>query len=140
MKNQKNKLLALIFFLLTLSFNSSGQVYKLKSTSISARYKDNENNWSNWSDIEECIVLITIDLNKERITIYSKETQVYNIIELEGKTTDKDGDDFTSFYCVNEEGLTCRVRLAKLNSKNGILQIYIDFNDLKLVYNVYTLD
>ena len=140
MKNQILKLLGLIIFLLTLSTTGFGQVYKLKSTSLSSQYKVNEYKWSGWSEFEECNVLITIDINKDRITIYSKETQVYDIAEFEGETTDEDGDDFTSFYCVNEEGLTCRVRLAKLNSQDGLLQIYVDFDDLKWVYNVYSLD
>jgi hypothetical protein len=81
-----------------------------------------------------------MDIDKDRITIYSKETQIYDVAENEGKTTDSDGDDFWSFYCVNEDGLTCRVRLAKLNSQNGRNQLYIDFNDMKWVYNLYSLD
>ena len=134
------KIFGLIFIFLTLSFSSVGQVYKLKSTGLSSKYKIDEYSWSDWSQFEECSVLITIDMNKERITIFSKVTQVYDIAEYEGQSTDGDGDDFTSFFCVNDEGLTCRVRLAKLNSQDGLLQIYVDFSDLKWVYNVYSLD
>ena len=130
----------LILILLAFSSTSYGQVYKLKSTSISSKYKINDYKWSDWSEPSETSVLITFDLNKDRITIYSKTTQVYDIAKYEGETIDDEGDGFLSYYCVNAEGLACRVRLAKLNSQNGRNQVYVDFSDMKWVYNVYTLD
>jgi hypothetical protein len=141
MKNKYFKtLVLLITFLLTISISATGQVRKFKSTSYSYMYKINEYRWSDWSESTESSVLITLDLNNERITIYSATKQVYDIAEYEGETTDDDGDDFFSFFCVNNEGLTCRVRLAKLNSQGGRNQFYIDFSDMRWVYNVYTLD
>jgi len=141
MKRQKLfKSLGLGLVLLTFTVTSFGQVYKFKSTSFSSKYQINDYKWSEWSEATESSVLITVDINKYRITIYSKTTQVYDIAKDEGKTTDNDGDDFYSFYCVNEDGLTCRVRLAKLNSQNGRNQVYVDFKDFKWVYNVYLLD
>ncbi len=129
----------LIFFMLfsTVAFS---QIYKLKSTSVAFKYKEDDYNWTDWSDWEETSVLIVMDIDKDRITIYSKETQVYDVAEDEGKTVDDEGDEFWSYYCVNEDGLNCRVRLAKLNSRNGRNQLYIDFSDMKWVYNIYTLD
>lgn len=140
MKKQLVKSFGLLFILLTFSATSFGQVYKLKSTSFSSKYKINDYRWSDWSEATESSVLITIDVNKDRITMYSKTTQIYDIAEYEGKTTDEDGDDFISFFCINEDGLSCRVRLAKLNSQNGRNQVYVDFSDMKWMYNVYTLD
>jgi hypothetical protein len=140
MKRQLIKSFGLMIVLLTFSATSFGQVYKLKSTSFSSKYKINDYRWSEWSEASETSVLITFDLNKERITIYSKTTQVYDIAKDEGKTTDEDGDDFYSYYCVNKDGLTCRVKLAKLNSQNGRNQVYVDFSDMRWVYNVYSLD
>jgi hypothetical protein len=115
-------------------------VYKLKSTSLSSRYELNDGSWTDWSEATETSVLMTFDINKQRITIYSKKTQVYDIAEYEGQTTDDDGDDFYSYYCVNEDGITCRVRFAKLNSQNGRNQVYVDFSDMSWMYNVYSLD
>ena len=90
--------------------------------------------------MEETSVLITIDLNKERITIYSKETQVYDVAENEGETYDNDGDITLSLFCVDKDGLTCRIRLVKLISQDGRNQLYVDYNDMKWVYNVYPLN
>jgi hypothetical protein len=134
------KSVGLAILLLIFTSSAFGQVYKMRSTSLSSKYKINNYRWSDWSEAEEASILMTIDMNKDRIIIYSKETQIYDIAEYEGKTTDDDGDDFISYYCVNEEGITCRVRLAKLNSQNGRNQIYIDFSDFRFVYNVYYLD
>jgi hypothetical protein len=95
MKNKYFKtLVLLITFLLTISISATGQVRKFKSTSYSYMYKINEYRWSDWSESTESSVLITLDLNNERITIYSATKQVYDIAEYEGETTDDDGDDF----------------------------------------------
>ena len=99
-----------------------------------------DSKWEEWSDWEEVSVLIIMNTDDERFTIYSKEKQVYDVAKDEGKETDNDGDDTWSFYCVNEDGTTCRVRLVKLNSQEGRLQLYVDFSDIKLVYNMYSLD
>lgn len=126
------------FILFTLSL--SGQVYKLKATSFSSKIKVNDYSWGEWAEWSESSVLITIDLNKDRITIYSKETQIYDIAENEGESYDSDGDKFLSFYCIDKEGLTCRVKLAQLLSQNGRRQLYVNYDDMKWVYDVYILD
>ena len=88
----------------------------------------------------ETSVLIVMDLDKERITVYSKETQIYDFAKDEGKTTDADGDDFYSYLCVNEDGLSCRIRFANLNSQNGRNQLYVDFNEWILDYDREEID
>ena len=130
-------LTAIVF--LAFSTVSFGQVYKLKSTSFSYKYKINDYRWSDWDEWKEATVLITIDLNKDRITIYSKVTQVYDVAENEGEY-DSDGDKTLSLYCVDKDGLTCGIRLVKLNSRGGKKQLYVDYKDMILVYNVYSLD
>lgn len=125
---------------LTSSTNIFGQVYKLKSTSFSTRYKINEYKWSDWSDATDSSVLITFDLTNDRITIYSKVTQVYDIAEYEGKTTDEDGDDIFSYYCIDKDGSKCRVKMLKLHSLNERMQMYVYYSDMNWLYNIYTLD
>lgn len=126
--------------LLVFSMTSYGQVYKLKSSSLSIKTKINDYKWSDWSDWEEASILITIDVNKDRITIYSKETQIYDVAENEGESYDSDGDKTLSFYCVDKNGLTCRIRLIKLISQDNRNQLYVDYSDMKWVYNVFSLD
>jgi len=140
MKTVIKSFLATAILFLAFSLSSFGQVYKLKSTSLASKYKVNDYQWSEWSEWNETTVLITIDLSKDRITIYSKETQVYDVAKNEGESYDNDGDMTLSLYCVDKAGLTCRIRLVKLISQNDRNQLYVDYDDLKWVYNVYSLD
>jgi len=131
--------LATVMFL-TFSSNVFGQVYKLKSTALSSKYKINEYKWSEWTEATDVSVLITFDSTNDRITIYSKVTQVYDIAEYEGMTTDDDGDDIYSYYCIDKDGVRCRVKWLKLNSRNDRMQMYVYYNDMCWLYNVYLLD
>jgi hypothetical protein len=120
--------------------STRGKVIKLRSTAYSLRHKINEYKWSDWDDWEDANVLITIDTDNDRITIYSAERQVYDIAENDGESTDDDGDETLSLYCVDKDGIKCRVRLVSLNSRNGKIHLYVDYNDVSWVYNVYALD
>jgi len=123
------------------TFQSSAQVTKFKSTEFATCIKnDYTGKWGAWSSFKETEVLITIDLSKERIKVFSKVEQVYDIIRYYDKTIDRDGDETLKFQCVNEDGLKCYVRFVILNSKGGQRQLYVDFSDMMWVYNIYHLD
>lgn len=140
MKKRILKTLGLFLVLLTISTTGFSQVFKLKSTSFASKTIINEYKWSEWSDFTESSVLITFDMTNDRITIYSNVTQVYDIAEYEGKTTDSDGDDIYSYFCVDKSGLTCRVKWVQLNSQNGRMQMYINYSDAIWIYNIYSID
>ena len=125
--------LIILIFSITFSF---GQVIKLKSTAFSGKIKQ-EYGWTDWADWKESSVLITIDLKKARITIYSPVKQIYDIEENGGKDYDNDGDETLSLYCVDKDGKTCRIRFVTLHSRDEQLQLYVDVSDMSLVYNVY---
>ena len=136
-----SKKIAFISVLLCLSFFSMGQVTKFKSTSFATKiFNESTSHWGKWSEPEETEVLLTIDITNERIRIFSKEEQVYDIIKFYKKETDNDGDETMKFQCVNENGLKCHVRFVVLNSKNGQRQLYIDFSNMMWMYNIYNLD
>lgn len=119
---------------------AQAQVYKLRSTGYSYKFVNDQNRWTDWADWEDASILITVDADRERITIFSSERQVYDIAEDEGVETDKDGDDVWSLYCVNEDGAACRLRIVFLKSQGDRKQIYVDFSDMSFVYNVYALN
>lgn len=131
-------LLLIVFF--AVSISTMGQVYKLRSTAFSSKYKINEYSWSEWSEWEKTSLLIVINMNDERFTIYSQKTQVYDIIEYDGESTNNDGDRTFSYLCANKDGLRCEVRLVRRDSMNGELQLYVDFNDMSWAYAVYSVD
>ncbi len=135
----KKLLFAILFTLLANTLIA--QVTKFKSTSYASKTKNEyTKKWSKWSAFEETEVLITIDLTNERIRIFSKKEQVYDIIKYYDKETDSDGDETLQFLCVNEDGIKCFVRFVVLNSQNGRRQLYVDFADMMWVYNIYKLD
>jgi len=137
-KMEKKLFTTAMILIFSISF-SFGQILKLKSTSLSFKVKL-DYGWSDWADWEETSVLITVDSQKDRIIIYSKEKQIYDIAENEGTDFDSDGDETLSLYCVDKDGLTCRIRFVTLHSNNEQLQLYVDYKDIKWVYNVYILD
>jgi hypothetical protein len=128
-----------ILILLFCFQSTNAQVYKLKTTGFAMKYEIDEYTWSDWSDWAECSVLCTIDVQKDRITIYSKETQVYDVIEKEEEVLDDEGDWTLPFVCIDNDGGRCRIRLMK-RAEDEQLQLYVDYNDMKWVYDVYSLD
>lgn len=72
-----------LFLSLFMTELSYGQAVKFKTTSLSMKVKNNDNRWGDWSDWESASVLIVV--NDNRITVYSKEKQVYDVIKNEGK-------------------------------------------------------
>lgn len=128
-----------LFIFLCLLFISevvSAQVYKLRSTSLSIRYKEGSISKTKWSEPEEASVLIVLNVDKDRVNIYSKEPQEYDIIKAYDKTTDSDGDDIYRFVCIDQDGVKCTMRFVRLNSRNGRLQLYIDYSNISWLYNV----
>ncbi len=140
MTSNKLKSTLLLGLFLLISSVSYGQVIKMRTSSIAYRYISEYNDWTDWSDFEEVSALVVIDIDRERITIYTKETQVYDIVKYEGSEVDSDGDDIMSFFCVDDDGDACGIDLVKLNSRNGQNQLYVRFADLQFAYYVNVLD
>lgn len=122
------------------SSNIYSQVLKFKSTEYSLRYSIGDGSWSDWSDFEETSVLITFDIDKERFTIYSKNTQVYDIAKYEDIVTTIEGEEILTYYCVDNSGLTCYIKLIKPEFEEGQLQLQVYYNDFNWLYNIYKLD
>lgn len=133
------KSFGIIFCILIVNFGF-GQITKLRSTTFAYKTKINDYQWNNWSSWEASNVLISIFDSDDRIVIYSEELQTYDLIKDEGKSVDSDGDVTLSLLCIDNEGLRCRVRLVVLNSENGRMQFYVDYDNIKWVYNVYLLE
>ncbi len=139
MKNQIKIILVLVG-MFAFGANSFGQVLKCKTTSIAIKtYNEYSERWSDWSDWEDVNILITLDVDNDRIKIFSKENQIYDIIKDIRKSTDSDGDETYEWLCVNEDGIKCGVRLIQ-NSLGEERQIYVEFSNMMWGYNIYVLD
>lgn len=109
----------------------------IKMTAYELSYKSYESyGWSDWSSWEDCNILVVINVDMDRITIYSKQTQEFDIIAAEDPYVDSDGDDVIKFTCVDADGLKCGIRF--IGRSNGSAQLYCDYNDFMYVYNVRT--
>jgi len=125
------KFLLMILFVLCVN-GVDAQTYKFKTTDFA--YKGVVNNqWTDWTDWQSCDLLVVISVDRNMITIYSQDTQEYDIVEYQGEETDNEGKSM-KFLCVNEDGLRCLIRLRVQN--DGAKQLYVDFSDAMWVYNI----
>ena len=135
--------LALILFIsISTSFSQNSDIRKFKTTGLASKFlNENNNTWTDWSRWDDVSILGVFDLEKERITIYSKDVQVYDFAKYEGKTTNKDGDEILEWLCINEDGLKCHLEIWKRYYENGeyYSQIYVNYSDIRFVYNIYWL-
>lgn len=120
-----------LFFMFGVIMNTEAQTYKYYSTDFAYKTKNTNGYWSEWSEWEESRCLVTINLDRDVINIYSETIQEFDIYEMEGDSEDEDGISFT-LRCIDKNGLRCSVRFRKQN--NGILQLYIQYKDLMYVY------
>ncbi len=130
------KLFVLLFVLFSFMQMNYAEVSKLRTSGIAYQYKNEySGNWGEWGEWEDCNVLIVIDFDRERITIYSQRTQIYDIIGQQKETEDYES---SSIYldCVDEEGFRCTVQLRFYNETSRGSQLYVTYNDMRWVYSI----
>lgn len=94
-------------------------------------YKPNYS--STWSDWESSNVKISIDQYNEVITIYSQQTQIYKVVQRLPSPYDSSGIQ-EKYKVIAANGYYYYIRLRIDNEGNS--QLYVDANDVSLVYNV----
>ena len=128
----KRLLLTWILLLVVVGMSMAG-VVRMTATSMAYKVIENEKQteWSEWMD---CELLVTIDIEGDRIKIYSNEIQIYDVYDHEEEEPDGDGGASQLFYCVDAKGKKCELRF-RLDA-DAELQLYIEYPDLKIVYNL----
>lgn len=129
------KIISLIVLLLVVSVSTMAQSIRCTAYECAVGYIDGYG-VVNWGDWEGCSVPISINMDEQRIRIFSKEKQDYQIVENEGERKDKNGKSFV-MKCMDKNGLLCRVRLRQQVYPEGT-QLYIEYNDYTWVYNIRT--
>ena len=125
----------LIFAVLALaSLMSSAETYWYKASSYAYRYTDSRGYWAEWTDWMRCNVNISFDLEDDIITIYSNKTQIYAVIDYNGKSSDGQGGEYVSYKVIDQDYDFGTIRL-RIES-NGNSQLYVDFANVMWVYNV----
>lgn len=127
-------LLFLVCFSISLSY---ADVVKWRTSSMAYRYVDEyTEEWGEWSDWEDCNVLVVINEDKDRITIYSNETQEYDIINQSGEDEDYESSS-VYFECVDAEGIICTMRIRVFDNSEEGAQLYISYKDIAWVYTIF---
>ncbi len=129
-----HKILALGFLFCFLCSSANGQILKYRATSFIF--------FSNgaWGEQKECDVLIVMDLNRKRITIYSDVIQKFDVVDLEDSYADSDGDTNWLINCVDQDGDLCTLVHCICESQNGLQQLSIKHRNTGWGYTMRLLD
>lgn len=124
------KLLFMLMLLFTLSSSDviAQNVQWYQTTEFAYKLKGYE-----WSDWQTARMGVKIDLSQDKITIYSRDVQIYRVISSVDPPYDPNGQQ-VKFRVIDQDGDYGYVRLRI--EDNGNSQIYVDFNDISWVYNV----
>lgn len=116
------------------------QVAKYRTTAAAINAKGPDNIWGKPTDWMESSILITVDAEKQRIVLYAREIETYDVVRTEGVVNNSDGSKGWSFFCVDQRGSPCRVRIVDFNNgiDSSVLQIRHDI--VEIMYKIYSLD
>jgi hypothetical protein len=103
---------------------------------MSVMDKNEKGSWNKWSDFKKADIIITLDGNKDRFIVNSKELQLYKIDAYLEKISNEN-DDTLGFNCTDNEGEKCVILIVNRKKEGNRMQFYINYNDLKMVYNIY---
>jgi hypothetical protein len=126
-----------LMLMLLFSIICSAQVCKYKTTEFALRVLNQNNTWSEWSDWQDSFCTVILDSKTKKITIQSREIQVYTVTSIPTKIIDEDNCIQTSFKVIDQDGDKGIVRFRI--TTNGIKQMYIDFANVSWAYNLINL-
>ena len=97
--------------------------------------KDNKNNWGKWSTPEKTEMYVTLDYDKDKIVIYSREIQHYTIVEYLDKEVTKT-DEINSYLCKNQLGTPVKISFMTRIDQGNKPQLYVYFKDFVFCYDI----
>ncbi len=129
-------IVAITLFLYTPKIFSQGKLWKWKATSYSICFKNENNKWDEWPDLKETDLMITIDTNQDKITIYANDVHKYDIAKYEDVRKQTDGTKLISLFCIDKFGAECEIKQI-LDYEKKTSRIFIFYDDMKVLYNCY---
>ena len=128
----KKIILTLALVLCTLGTFAQSSILWFRTTEFAWKQKE-YGVWSDWTDWEKSNMKVKFDLNRDQIVIFSPNIQIYNVLSIEEPPYDPNGQQ-VKYRVIDQDDDFGYIRLRIEN--NGNSQIYIDFADVKWVYNV----
>ena len=123
-------------FLLLFSSNVSAQILRYKASSFSVMEKIAKDKWGDWSDFEPSTVMISIDSKKSRIVVSSQEIQLFKIMSF-GEPIKNKNTETLILNCLDNDRGSCSIIIITHKDEDDRVQFYINYQDVKMVYNVY---
>lgn len=122
----------ILLILLSMSVLCYSQRYERMTKTLSVRILQNHK-WSRWMSSKVRVLLI-IDADRSKVTIYSKGTQIYDIISQDSHyfdTTEGIRSECWEYSVIDQDG-----DIGTLVVRYGAswVQVYIRFADIQWVY------
>ncbi len=125
-----------VFLFLIASASAFAQQFKFKTTSLTVLERGGKfNDWGKWSEPLETQLFVTLDFDKNRIVVYSREIQHYKIIESLPKEV-TEVDEINSFLCKNQFGEQAKLSFIVRKNEKNKTQLYIYFTDIIFCYDI----
>ena len=118
------------------SASAFAQQFKFKTTSLTVLERGGKyNEWGKWSSPQETQLFVTLDFDKSRIIVYSREIQHYKIIESLPKEV-TEVDEINSFLCKNQFGEQAKLSFIVRKNEKNKTQLYLYFTDIVFCYDI----
>jgi len=119
------KLLVTLFALVCVNILSA-QMF-LRASGLVIGTKSQYTTAVNWGDAKPVDILIKVEENK--VTIFSKTTQVYRKISLSSKT-----DLASTYYCSDATGGNCNLTIFATLDTPGAVYLHVEYSDMVWMY------
>jgi hypothetical protein len=132
---KKIKIIVFLILLVLGTQKVDAQVYRFEATGFSVMEKTPKGSWGKWSEFQPLNIMITLDTSKNRIVVYSKEVQLYEIQNYEQKQENEE-DLIYPFSCTDIDGQPFKISFITRKKQGNRKQLYINQNEVILVYNI----
>ncbi len=135
----KLKFLYIVLFFLGIGIQQSySQTYRFRTSGYSVLEKNERGKWGKWSDLSLVNITVTLDTNKNRILIYSRNIQLYDIQTYQPES-ESESDLVYSFLCKDNDGVDCTLSIITRKKQDNRKQLYITYPDHVIVYNIFSM-
>jgi len=129
----------IVLFFSGLGFQQAySQSYQFKTSGFSVLEKNERGNWGEWSNLDLVNLSVILDTNKHRIVVYSQEIQLFSILDYIERE-ENETDITYSFMCKDNEGAECKVSIITRKKQDYRKQLYINYDDRIIVYNIFSV-
>ena len=130
MKTLKGLLFTLLFICSTACL---AETATFRTTYFSMREKYGSI-WTDWEDWQKSSLIISMDLDNDIITIFSKKKQKYIVYDIDDGHYDSGGDYVIEMKVFDQDSDYGKIRLMRRTS--GAYELYVLFANVQWVYRI----